>query len=290
MQKRPRRDHDIIAGLAGEQPRLQGFIRIVSVVDDLYAGFSGEIFENLRIDIVAPVIDINAALPGARCNHAGEKRQKNNEKNRNEVFHRLALRVEVPSFREDLILDQDPKKQTNTASLLVIGGARSGKSSFAQKLAENSGKRPVLIATAEAHDAEMAARLEKHKSTRKDAWRVVEEPHALVAVLRREARTDRVVVVDCLTLWLSNRLLSGGDVEAEGDALAGLVEDLAGPVVLVTNEVGTGIVPDTRLGRVFRDAQGCLNQKLAGVCERVVLVAAGLPLTLKPAPDLTLRF
>ncbi|MGP0060948.1 MAG: bifunctional adenosylcobinamide kinase/adenosylcobinamide-phosphate guanylyltransferase [Beijerinckiaceae bacterium] len=187
-------------------------------------------------------------------------------------------------------MDQDQKKQTNTASLLVIGGARSGKSSFAQKLAENSGKHPVLIATAQPDDAEMAARLEKHRAARKGAWRVIEEPHALVAVLRREAQIDRIVVVDCLTLWLSNRLLAGGDVETEGDALAGAIEELVGPVVFVTNEVGAGIVPDTRLGRVFRDAQGRLNQKLASVCERVVFVAAGLPLMLKPAPDLPLRF
>jgi adenosylcobinamide kinase/adenosylcobinamide-phosphate guanylyltransferase len=175
-------------------------------------------------------------------------------------------------------------------SLLVIGGARSGKSAFAQNLAETSGRKPVLIATAQAYDAEMAERLARHQAARSDIWQVVEEPHALAGTLQREAQTDRIVVVDCLTLWLSNRLLADGDLEAEGDALADAVATLAGPVVFVTNEVGSGIVPETRLGRVFRDAQGRLNQKLARVCDHVVLVAAGLPLTLKPAPEFMLKF
>lgn len=182
-------------------------------------------------------------------------------------------------------MDQDHKKQPNSyPSLLVIGGARSGKSSFAQKRAEGSGKEPLLIATAQALDAEMAARLEAHRAARSAAWRVVEEPHELVEVLRREAQGERVVVVDCLTLWLSNQLLAGADVAAESDDLANCVPGLAGPVIFVTNEVGSGIVPETKLGRDFRDAQGRLNQKMAAACAQVVLVASGLPLELKPAP------
>jgi adenosylcobinamide kinase / adenosylcobinamide-phosphate guanylyltransferase len=173
------------------------------------------------------------------------------------------------------------------ASVLVIGAARSGKSGFARKLAENSGKIPLLIATAEAHDAEMAARIEMHRAERGAAWRVVEEPHALLAALWREARAEKVILVDCLTLWLSNRLFAGGAIEAEGDALAQSLRDLAGPAIFVSNEVGAGIVPETEIGRHFRDAQGRLNQKLAAACTSVVLVAAGLPLVLKPAPELS---
>jgi adenosylcobinamide kinase / adenosylcobinamide-phosphate guanylyltransferase len=175
-------------------------------------------------------------------------------------------------------------------SLLVIGGARSGKSGFAQKLAESSGKRPVLIATAQTFDEEMATRVARHKAERSAAWTVVEEPHDLAKVLRDEAAAGRLVVVDCLTLWLSNRLLAEGDIEAEGDNLAAAVIDLAGPVIFVTNEVGTGIVPENRLGRAFRDAQGRLNQKLAAACTDVLLVSAGLPLALKPAPSPVLTF
>jgi adenosylcobinamide kinase / adenosylcobinamide-phosphate guanylyltransferase len=182
-------------------------------------------------------------------------------------------------------LRQNFKTQMTHASVLVIGAARSGKSSFARTLAENSGKIPLLIATAEARDAEMAARIAMHRAERGAAWQVVEEPHALLSVLRREAQAKKVILVDCLTLWLSNRLLAGGAVEAEGDALAQALCDLAGPVIFVSNEVGAGIVPETEIGRCFRDAQGRLNQKLAAACTRVFLVAAGLPLVLKPASE-----
>jgi adenosylcobinamide kinase / adenosylcobinamide-phosphate guanylyltransferase len=187
-------------------------------------------------------------------------------------------------------LGHDLNKRGNATSLLIIGGARSGKSGFAQKLAESSGKHPVLIATAQAFDGEMAVRLAKHKAERNASWTVVEEPHDLAKVLRNEAAADRLVVVDCLTLWLSNRLLEESDIEAEGDTLAAAIVDLAGSVIFVTNEVGTGIVPESRLGRVFRDAQGRLNQKLAAACTNVVLVSAGLPLVLKPAPNPMLPF
>jgi adenosylcobinamide kinase/adenosylcobinamide-phosphate guanylyltransferase len=167
-------------------------------------------------------------------------------------------------------------------SLLILGGARSGKSRYAQQLAEASGKAPVLIATAWAGDGEMTARIEKHRSERGEHWQLVEEQVHLVEVLARDAAKDRVIVVDCLTLWLSNLLLGSHNVEIHCEALAGCIGSLAGPVIFVSNEVGSGIVPDNELSRAFRDAQGRLNQTLAGACDAVVLVAAGLPLQLKP--------
>lgn len=167
-------------------------------------------------------------------------------------------------------------------SLLVIGGARSGKSRYAQNLAETSGKTPVLIATATAGDEEMAQRIAKHQAERGSHWQVVEEQIDIAEVLRRETAPDRLLVVDCLTLWLSNLMLGSKDIEAHCEALAQAVPTLSGPVIFVSNEVGLGIVPEGALGRAFRDAQGRLNQALGAVCEAVVFVAAGLPLRLKP--------
>jgi adenosylcobinamide kinase / adenosylcobinamide-phosphate guanylyltransferase len=167
-------------------------------------------------------------------------------------------------------------------SLLILGGARSGKSRYAQTLAEASGKAPVLIATATAGDAEMTARIAKHKAERGAHWRLVEEQIHLVEVLRRDAAADKIIVVDCLTLWLSNLMLGSHDVESQCEALAQSIIGLAGPAIFVVNEIGLGIVPESPLGRAFRDAQGRLNQKLAAVCDSVVLIAAGLPLQLKP--------
>lgn len=174
------------------------------------------------------------------------------------------------------------------AHTLVIGGARSGKSRHAEAVARTSGLERVYLATAAAGDDEMRERVAAHRAMRAgDGWRTVEEPTALVAALRREAHPRRVVLVDCLTLWLTNVMLSAasevapGAVEAASADLAGALPKLAGPIVLVSNEVGWGIVPDNRLARAFRDAQGRLNQRMAEVCGRVVLVAAGLPLVLK---------
>jgi adenosylcobinamide kinase/adenosylcobinamide-phosphate guanylyltransferase len=170
-------------------------------------------------------------------------------------------------------------------SLLVLGGARSGKSRYAQRHAEASGCRPVLIATAEACDAEMAARIARHAAERDVRWSVIEEPLDVAATLRREAGPERILVVDCITLWLSNLFLRDRDRAA---ATAGLVETVAtleGPVIFVSNEVGSGIVPDNALARAFRDAQGSLNQALAEACEAVVLITAGIALRLKPGPD-----
>ena len=171
---------------------------------------------------------------------------------------------------------------------LVIGGARSGKSRQAEALARSTGLERVYLATATPLDDEMRDRIARHRDARAaDGWRTVEEPLALVDALRREASPGRVLLVDCLTLWLTNVMLGAPPAaarDAVDEACAGLaaaVPGLAGPAVFVSNEVGWGIVPDNRLARDFRDAQGRLNQRMAEACGRVVLVAAGLPLALK---------
>ncbi|HWJ72936.1 MAG TPA: bifunctional adenosylcobinamide kinase/adenosylcobinamide-phosphate guanylyltransferase [Kaistia sp.] len=174
-------------------------------------------------------------------------------------------------------------------TVLVIGAARSGKSRFAERLALGTGLVPVYVATAEARDDEMAARIAAHRRMRSDAgWTTVEEPLALVAALETAVSEDVVVLVDCLTLWLSNLIEADRDVDAEGRALAAYLSQAAGPVVLVSNEVGAGIVPINALARRFADAQGRLNQIVAAAAFQVILVAAGQPLRLKPAPELQL--
>jgi adenosylcobinamide kinase / adenosylcobinamide-phosphate guanylyltransferase len=183
-----------------------------------------------------------------------------------------------------------PNPKRPIGSLLVLGGARSGKSRYAQRMAEASGLRPLLIATAEAHDAEMALRIGRHAALRDAHWTLVEEPVALAGALRHEARKDRIVVVDCATLWLSNLLLKNDNVATATQDLAQSIAGLAGPVIFVSNEVGCGIVPENALARAFRDAQGLLNQALAEACEAVVLVNAGIALCLKPSPEPNFRF
>jgi adenosylcobinamide kinase / adenosylcobinamide-phosphate guanylyltransferase len=179
--------------------------------------------------------------------------------------------------------------QSDIRALLVIGGARSGKSHYAQTAAEQSGKKPVLIATGEAKDTEMAARIAAHQAARGAAWRTLETPLALAAALEEAAAPGTIVLVDCLTLWLSNLMLAGRDAAADGQHLAGVIAGLAGPAIFVTNEVGSGIVPDNLLARRFQDAQGRLNQIIASACDGVVLVAAGLPLVLKPSRSPALK-
>lgn len=164
---------------------------------------------------------------------------------------------------------------------LALGGARSGKSAFAERLARGCGVEKVYLATAEPGDAEMAARIARHRETRGADWITVEVPRDLVSQLQIEDRSGRVILVDCLTLWLSNRLLDGADADADAAALCATLARMAARVVLVSNEVGLGLVPDTPLGRAFRDAQGRLNQHVAGVCDLAVFMAAGLPLVLK---------
>ncbi|WP_395667268.1 bifunctional adenosylcobinamide kinase/adenosylcobinamide-phosphate guanylyltransferase [Methylocella sp.] len=181
-------------------------------------------------------------------------------------------------------------EETPVRSLFVFGGARSGKSGYAQRLAEGCGLAPVLIATAEAHDDEMRARIARHAAARAAFWRLVEEPLALAQALEREASPGAVVLVDCATLWLSNLMLREEDPEAATAGLRAAIARLSGPAIFVSNEVGCGLVPGTALGRAFRDAQGRLNQSLAEACDAAVELRAGLPLQLKPAAAPRLRF
>jgi len=164
---------------------------------------------------------------------------------------------------------------------LILGGARSGKSRHAEQLAQESGHAVVYIATAQALDAEMAARIAYHQAQRPGHWHLVEEPLALAAVLRAAAAPGRCLLVDCLTLWLGNLLADEVRLQQEVDALYAVLPELPGDILLVSNEVGWGIVPDNALARRFRDEAGRLHQRLAALCDRVTLVAAGLPLALK---------
>ena len=198
---------------------------------------------------------------------------------------------------------------TVLATTLVLGGARSGKSAFAERLVADSGLARIYLATATAGDDEMRSRIAHHRQRRGDGWITVEEPLALVdgttltlwrtaaasalaarylaredashlLVLLRE-RLARLVLVDCLTLWLSNLMLAGRDPEVEARRFTRFLGVAQHPVVLVSNEVGLGLVPETPLGRSFRDAQGRLNQIVAATVPNVVFIAAGLPLWLK---------
>ena len=174
---------------------------------------------------------------------------------------------------------------TALATTLVLGGARSGKSAFAERLIGDSGLARIYLATATAGDDEMQSRINHHRARRGDGWITVEEPLALVEALTREATHGRAVLVDCLTLWLSNLMLAERDPEVEARRLTRFLGVAKYPIVFVSNEVGLGLVPETPLGRSFRDAQGRLNQAVARVASSVVFVVAGLPLVLKGAPQ-----
>jgi adenosylcobinamide kinase/adenosylcobinamide-phosphate guanylyltransferase len=163
---------------------------------------------------------------------------------------------------------------------LVLGGARSGKSRYAETLVAAAPSPWLYIATAEAHDDEMRARIATHRARRGTDWHVIEAPRDLAGALATSA-AGGAVLVDCLTLWLSNLMLAEIDCAAEVDRLEAVLSGIARPVVLVSNEVGSGIVPDNALARRFRDAQGRLNQRMAARADRVVLMVAGLPLVVK---------
>lgn len=173
-------------------------------------------------------------------------------------------------------------------SVLILGGAKSGKSSQAQALAEGWGGRLIYLATAQAHDQEMVRRIARHQADRGPAWSTLEEPLDLSAALRQADAPGTVFLVDCLTLWLSNLVLAAelddDQVAARGEELARLLPGLEARVILVANEVGLGIVPDNALARRWRDLAGSLNQRLARACDAVLLITAGLPLALKGGP------
>jgi adenosylcobinamide kinase/adenosylcobinamide-phosphate guanylyltransferase len=183
-----------------------------------------------------------------------------------------------------------PVRETDQPStLLVLGGARSGKSTFAEARLAAIGLNKVYLATATAGDQEMQARIAHHRARRGADWRAIEEPLDLVEALQDNATRDSAVLVDCLTLWLSNLMHAGRDPDREALRLVDWLGTAPGPVVLVSNEVGLGLVPETPLGRSFRDAQGRLNQQVAAVVSEVAFVAAGLPLWLKRAPSSSRR-
>jgi adenosylcobinamide kinase / adenosylcobinamide-phosphate guanylyltransferase len=166
---------------------------------------------------------------------------------------------------------------------LILGGARSGKSTLAERFASESGRELVYVATAQAGDEEMAVRIAHHRARRDAQWSCVEEPLQLASVLRQHARENRCLLVDCLTLWLSNLLCDADPqrFDIERDALLDVLPHLPGEVLMVSNEVGLGIVPMGTLSRRFVDEAGRLHQSIAAVSERVLFVAAGLPLVLK---------
>jgi adenosylcobinamide kinase / adenosylcobinamide-phosphate guanylyltransferase len=165
---------------------------------------------------------------------------------------------------------------------LVLGGARSGKSLYAENLIVALPPPWTFMATAQAGDAEMAERIAAHRLRRGKDWQTVEAPHDLSAALAAVA-TDRPVLLDCLTLWLSNRMLAGAELDAEIARFTAALDGRTAPAVLVSNEVGSGIVPGNELSRRFRDMQGRLNQRMAARADRVVLMVAGLPVVLKEA-------
>ncbi len=169
---------------------------------------------------------------------------------------------------------------------LVLGGARSGKSRFAEKLADNwlnanpEGKR-FYIATAQIFDDEMKNRIKLHQEQREKDWHTVEAPFNPSVFLEQYSHPNAIILLDCITLWLSNLLLRGDDVEGAVEEFINTLMDNQAKLIFVSNEVGLGIVPDNKLGRHFRDIQGLTNQKLAATADEVYFIAAGLPLKMK---------
>lgn len=169
-----------------------------------------------------------------------------------------------------------------TRHLLVLGGARSGKTAFAERLALRTGTNPAYLATAEALDREMRERVASHQRGRAGRFDTIEEPLALADAIARAAANHDVILVDCLTLWITNMLMAGQDVADAVEQLAAvLAEAKASKIILVSNEVGLGIVPDNAMARTFRDLAGSAHQRLAEICDDVYFIVAGLPMVLK---------
>jgi|SRR6516165_4187739 adenosylcobinamide kinase/adenosylcobinamide-phosphate guanylyltransferase len=163
---------------------------------------------------------------------------------------------------------------------LVLGGARSGKSRYAEWLITTYSQPWIYVATAEARDEEMAERIAAHKARRDAGWQTIEAAHGLAEALRA-APSGAAVLIDCLTLWLSNLMERGTDIETQITRLQEALAERAGPTVIVSNEVGLGIVPDNALARRFRDLQGDLNQRLAAQADRVLIMVAGIAVAVK---------
>jgi adenosylcobinamide kinase/adenosylcobinamide-phosphate guanylyltransferase len=185
----------------------------------------------------------------------------------------------IRASRATLMVDH-PLAIGGSHSTLVLGGARSGKSRYAEQVAMASQPPWIYVATAESFDDEMATRIADHKSRRSRDWQTIDAPLDLAGALAALPRSA-TVLVDCLTLWLSNLMLAGRDIEAEIARLEAAMLAHEAALVLVSNEVGSGIVPDNALARRFRDVQGLLNQRVAARADRVVLVVAGLPMIVK---------
>ena len=166
-------------------------------------------------------------------------------------------------------------------AVLVLGGPRSGKSAFAERLVAETGLSRHYIATGRAFDDEMRERIARHREDRGGGWQTHEEPLALAARIADVARADRAVLVDCLTLWVTNLMLEKRDIAAECSGLLEALRQAPGRIVLVSNEVGLGIVPENRMAREFRDHAGRLHQKVAALVPEVYFIAAGLPLKMK---------
>ncbi len=166
-------------------------------------------------------------------------------------------------------------------SILIIGGARSGKSSHALALGESLGGHLVFIATAQRFDDEMIARIDRHQAERGDDWSTIETQVEIGSVIQSHNDAAATVVVDCLTLWLNNLMLCDHDLDVAFAALFGYVRDFRGNLIFVSNELGMGLTPNTPLGRRFRDAHGRMNRLAAEVCDQVLLMVAGIPLTIK---------
>lgn len=171
-------------------------------------------------------------------------------------------------------------KGTSKNCTLVLGGAASGKSFFAEQLVKQTGKNRIYVATSQVFDDEMRQKVEDHKAQRGANWLTIEEPLDMVKALVK-ATTDDIVLIDCATLWLTNHLLAEHDLVAEQDRFLDAIAACPAEIVIVSNETGLGIVPDNALARRFRNAQGRLNQAIAANADLVVFVAAGLPMVLK---------
>ena len=172
---------------------------------------------------------------------------------------------------------------SQNSHIFVLGGARSGKSAFAEKLTldQSNTSKCIYLATSQIWDEEMRARVDLHKDRRGSEWETTEAPLALAETLLEQSQKDIPILVDCLTLWLTNLMMEERDISAECDSLIKAISTINTPIIFVSNEVGQGIVPDNKMARDFRDHAGILHQKLASAVDQVYFVTAGLPSKLK---------